>query len=66
MLHLCEQAVHRCCTCQLYVPQFLDMLQVQATVTEFAREVEAAYNISLTDGYNPDIRFMAHMWEPLR
>ena len=66
MLLLHEHAVHGCCTWWLSAPHFLDTLQVQATVTEFAREVEAAYNISLADGYNPDIRFMAHMWEPLR
>ena len=66
MLHLHGQAVPSCCTCRLCAPQSLDVLQIQASVSEFAREVEAEYKVTLRDGYNPDIRFMAHMWEPLR
>lgn len=43
-----------------------DLLQLQQTVTEFVREVEATYGRTLEDGFNTEISFMAHMWEPLR
>lgn len=41
-------------------------LQLRRSVKQFVRDVEAAYGHEVEDGYNPDIAFMAHMWEPLR
>ena len=44
----------------------LDFLQMQRDVDEFVRLIEREWNHPLEDGYNPDVTFMAHLWEPLR
>lgn len=35
-------------------------------VGDFVRIVEKTWNVHFQDGFNPDIKFMAHLWEPLR
>lgn len=30
------------------------------------RRIEGAFGMRFEEGRNPDIRFMAHLWEPLR
>lgn len=41
-------------------------LQMRQAVCQFVRQVEEAFGGRLKDGWNPNISFMAHMWEPLR
>ena len=43
-----------------------DPLQMQRDVDEFVRLIEREWHHPLEDGYNPDVTFMAHLWEPLR
>jgi len=40
--------------------------EMQREVEDFVRQVESRWHHSLEDGTNPDIQFMAHLWEPLR
>ena len=35
-------------------------------VVDFVQIVEKTWKVHFQDGYNPDIKFMAHLWEPLR
>lgn len=39
---------------------------MQRDVEDFVRLVEDEWNYPLEDGINPNIQFMAHLWEPLR
>ena len=41
-------------------------LQLQRLVSDFVGEVECAFGRRLGAGRNTEIRFMAHLWEPLR
>ena len=41
-------------------------LQLRTSVYKYVEEVENAYGRPLKPGRNPDIAFMAHLWEPLR
>jgi hypothetical protein len=43
-----------------------DAPQMQRDVEAFVRLVEVEWNHPLEEGFNPDIHFMAHLWEPLR
>lgn len=38
----------------------------QAAIERFVDEVEGAWGLRFPPGFNPDLRFMAHVWEPLR
>lgn len=40
--------------------------QLQAATTLFVRQMEAEWGASFPEGRNPDIKFMAHIWEDLR
>lgn len=42
------------------------LLQARKSTNSFLVEVEAAWGIAFKPGYNPDLTFMAHRWEPLR
>lgn len=39
---------------------------MQRDVEEFVRRVEVEWDHPLEEGTNPDVQFMAHLWEPLR
>ena len=38
----------------------------QGAVCRFVDEVEAAWGVRFAPGFDPGLRFMAHVWEPLR
>ncbi|PRW60464.1 expressed protein isoform A [Chlorella sorokiniana] len=38
----------------------------RAAVMAFVDQVEGAWGVRFTPGYDPELRFMAHLWEPLR
>jgi hypothetical protein len=38
----------------------------QAEIRRFVDQVEDAWGMQFEPGYDPDLRFMAHVWEPLR
>jgi hypothetical protein len=38
----------------------------QAAVRRFVDRVEAAWGVRFAPGFDPGLRFMAHVWEPLR
>ena len=38
----------------------------RAAVIAFVDQVEGAWGVRFTPGYDPELRFMAHVWEPLR
>ena len=38
----------------------------RAAVVAFVDQVEGAWGVRFTPGYDPELRFMAHLWEPLR
>ncbi|KAL4459101.1 hypothetical protein ABPG75_013966 [Micractinium tetrahymenae] len=38
----------------------------RAQIRQFVDEVEAAWGVSFQPGFDPDLPFMAHVWEPLR
>jgi hypothetical protein len=38
----------------------------QAAIVRFVDDVEAAWGLRFQPGFNPDLPFMAHLWEPLR
>lgn len=40
--------------------------QLQRATAEFVRQMEAKWSRELPEGRNPDIKFMAHVWEDLR
>mmetsp|Transcript_41153 Transcript_41153/g.106528 ORF Transcript_41153/g.106528 Transcript_41153/m.106528 type:complete len:408 (-) Transcript_41153:866-2089(-) len=39
--------------------------EVEERLAQHVREVEAAFGICFDDGYNPSLRFMSHLWDPL-
>ena len=41
-------------------------MQVQEDVHDFLHMLELRHGVKLPPGRNPNIRFMAHLWEPLR
>ncbi len=41
-------------------------LQLQAATKIFVRQMEAEWGATFPEGRNPDISFMAHIWEDLR
>ena len=42
------------------------VLQTQASSERFVDEVEKRWGVKFPEGRNPDLTFMAHLWEPLR
>jgi hypothetical protein len=42
------------------------LVQLQRTTQEFVRKVEQKWGVAFPEGRNPDISFMAHVWEDLR
>jgi len=42
------------------------VLQTQAASERFVNEVERRWEVKFPEGRNPDLKFMAHLWEPLR
>ena len=38
----------------------------QKAIVRFVDDVEAAWGLRFQPGFNPDLPFMAHLWEPLR
>lgn len=42
------------------------LLQTQASSERFVNEVERRWGVKFPEGRNPDLTFMAHLWEPLR
>ena len=38
----------------------------RAAVVQFVDEVEGSWGVRFAPGYDPELRFMAHLWEPLR
>ena len=40
--------------------------QIQGDVDDFLQMLEQRHGVKLPPGRNPDIQFMAHLWEPLR
>jgi hypothetical protein len=46
-------------------PEDLSAKELQ-TVREFLIKVEKAWGIRFPEGHDPSLRFMAHVWEPLR
>ena len=38
----------------------------QTAVDDFVAAVESKWEINFLPGYDPSLRFMAHVWEPLR
>jgi hypothetical protein len=42
------------------------VLQTQASSERFVNEVERRWGVKFPEGRNPDLKFMAHLWEPLR
>ena len=40
--------------------------EIQQQVRQFLTRVEAAWDIQLPEGRNPNVTFMRHLWEPLR
>lgn len=43
-----------------------ECMQTQASSERFVDEVEKRWGVKFPDGRNPDLNFMAHLWEPLR
>ena len=41
-------------------------MQTQASSERFVDEVEKRWGVKFPEGRNPDLTFMAHLWEPLR
>ena len=41
-------------------------MQETDQVAHFTTQCEEAWNVRFQQGKNPDITFMAHLWEPLR
>ena len=41
-------------------------MQTQASSERFVDEVERRWGVKFPEGRNPDLTFMAHLWEPLR
>jgi hypothetical protein len=41
-------------------------VQDQAMVRSYVSQIETKFNIKFEPGHNPDLEFMAHLWEPLR
>ena len=41
-------------------------VQLQDATADFVRGMEEKWDRQLPEGRNPDIRFMAHVWEDLR
>ena len=42
------------------------LVQTQAASERFVDEVERRWGVRFPEGRNPDLSFMAHLWEPLR
>ncbi len=42
------------------------LLQLQRATADFVRMMEVKWKRELPEGRNPDIKFMAHVWEDLR
>jgi len=40
--------------------------QLRARTAEFVRDIERVWGVEFPPGRNPDLIFMAHLWEPLR
>ncbi|DBA73278.1 hypothetical protein WJX77_005167 [Trebouxia sp. C0004] len=40
--------------------------KTQASSERFVNEVEKRWGVKFPEGRNPDLKFMAHLWEPLR
>ena len=45
---------------------WLVCVQTQASSERFVDEVEKRWGVKFPKGRNPDLTFMAHLWEPLR
>ncbi len=41
-------------------------MQGRAQVAHFVTKCEETWSVKLLEGKNPDVFFMAHLWEPLR
>ena len=41
-------------------------MQTQKSSQRFVAEVEKRWGVAFQPGRNPDLKFMAHLWEPLR
>ena len=46
--------------------EILGCMQTQASSERFVDEVEKRWGVKFPEGRNPDLNFMAHLWEPLR
>lgn len=55
-------------TVEVAVPDkdILGCMQTQASSERFVDEVEKRWGVKFPKGRNPDLNFMAHLWEPLR
>lgn len=56
---------------RLSLPPALQLLgdlsrEEQHTIRRFVDRVEAAWGVRFEPGFNPDLHFMCHVWEPLR
>ena len=40
--------------------------QLRARTAEFVHDIERVWDVQFPPGRNPDLIFMAHLWEPLR
>ena len=50
-----------------YCQETHDLSPMQrCSVDDFVAQVEQKWDIKFEDGYDPSLRFMAHVWEPLR